>query len=1461
MATIKQIKDSAGTTHDIVDTKNTAGSTNSSSKLYLIGAASQAANPQTYSNINVYAENGRLYSSGITSTDNLVLSNNSTEAPKIIFQRRTSTDDYYDYQLSGETGGFKFSYSSTSGQGSVTNIATIDSNGNYSGNAATATMASKLGSSTVGSTKRPIYLNAGTPTVCNVGESFLSWGGANFAASWGPIDAAMIPELGSNRLEYYPGSKIKIEYSTDNGSTWSVSSATETEKSQIFSSGYSIYLGGSNATKVDKSQYQTRITLTTQSTLYSTLNKFAIRVSTSGSSNCWCSIDVRLQSNVESNTNTWVNVANQVTISGWSGWNIINTNGFTTYGNQKASQYGEIRFTFGATHSSSSEYPGLTIYRIKGFGGEGWTTPSNKALTGTIYTENSDQTTIWPNTLYPSSNKTINLGTSTRYWNNIHAAHVYIGGTANNTTAKITSDTATNMYFDVGEVNALMVLNGSDKTIRSGSSHANTVNLGASNVPFKNIYGTTIYENGTSLDSKYQAKGSYAKTNSIPTTAVEITSANETGIYYVNGTRAILGQQDGALITNKYSDSWISQIYQDYRTGKIALRGKNNGTWTTWLKPSYEGHTHNYAGSSSAGGAANSVVNEMTIKLNSGTTEGTNLFTYNGSAAKTINITPMSIGASALYNVYSISHGEGAKYYKLLSITPTSSQYGDMHYEFDVAGRNNIRGSIKIFIRTTYNKKYINIVSIKYSGNIGNDIKAYKYRNETSETDTVELWMKVGSYDTLKIFPKTHYVYSALPVIWSDFTASTGFPTDFTEEITISEDTYYLPSNNVTGSGTSGYLAKWNGTNSVTNGPAFGSGTTTYLRNDGTWATPPDTKNTAGSTNSSSKLFLIGATSQAANPQTYSHDTAYVGTDGCLYSNSKKVITVSDTVTTNTDGIMSSTDKTKLNSIAAGAEVNVQSDWNVTDSTSDAFIKNKPTIPTIPTKNVIYNTHTNGEVAKFDTTTGTITASGYTISKSVPSNAVFTDTKNTAGSTNSSSKLYLIGAASQAANPQTYSHDTAYVGTDGCLYSNSKKVITVSDTVTTTTDGIMSSEDKTKLDKIQDFYEVTVDLSSYTSGQTVNSYLSSTTFDGISSFKIGDKIRIKSDTTIVPSNYTPSLQYSIWSIGYSVESCQNNNGTLTCKPLGILRWPTIDDTDIVNSNYLKYNIEYPYPNQQILKYGGYIDVMIIAIKNTQYICIPLFNNSCGYISRNAINATTATNATNATNASKVYISTSSSSTSYPLVFTSSTTAGNKSLYTDSGNSLYYNPSTNTLTVPKLYTTEIRHTSGTNSTIIFESYASLAAHSYCYDVFNIKDKTTTKEYIKLISGTDGTDGTNSIIEVYGSNKTKKTVITGGSTALTSSDERLKDFLDDIPIDFNDLKQLPKKYFVWKDNSEGDLQIGTSAQAVEKIYPELVKTDENGYKSLEYAKLSIIALAAIDKLNERIEYLENKLKELE
>lgn len=81
------------------------------------------------------------------------------------------------------------------------------------------------------------------------------------------------------------------------------------------------------------------------------------------------------------------------------------------------------------------------------------------------------------------------------------------------------------------------------------------------------------------------------------------------------------------------------------------------------------------------------------------------------------------------------------------------------------------------------------------------------------------------------------------------------------------------------------------GSNTIT--PLTASSTLNAAKLSGTIPTGcyTDTKNTAGSTDTSSKIFLIGATSQAANPQTYSQDTAYVGTDGCLYSGGTKVLT------------------------------------------------------------------------------------------------------------------------------------------------------------------------------------------------------------------------------------------------------------------------------------------------------------------------------------------------------------------------------------------------------------------------------------------------------------------------------------------------------------------------------------------------------------------------------------------
>lgn len=63
---------------------------------------------------------------------------------------------------------------------------------------------------------------------------------------------------------------------------------------------------------------------------------------------------------------------------------------------------------------------------------------------------------------------------------------------------------------------------------------------------------------------------------------------------------------------------------------------------------------------------------------------------------------------------------------------------------------------------------------------------------------------------------------------------------------------------------------------------------------------------------------------------------------------------------TETDNNFTDALKTKLEGIAEGAEVNVQSDWNETSTTSDAYIKNKPSIPAAA-KDGILTIKVNGE--------------------------------------------------------------------------------------------------------------------------------------------------------------------------------------------------------------------------------------------------------------------------------------------------------------------------------------------------------------------------------------------------------------------------------------------------------------------------------------------------------------------
>lgn len=61
---------------------------------------------------------------------------------------------------------------------------------------------------------------------------------------------------------------------------------------------------------------------------------------------------------------------------------------------------------------------------------------------------------------------------------------------------------------------------------------------------------------------------------------VSANSISVNGICYSNV--SLFGSPDGALYNQAYSSTWQHQIYGDYRSGQIAVRGKNNGTWQGW---------------------------------------------------------------------------------------------------------------------------------------------------------------------------------------------------------------------------------------------------------------------------------------------------------------------------------------------------------------------------------------------------------------------------------------------------------------------------------------------------------------------------------------------------------------------------------------------------------------------------------------------------------------------------------------------------------------------------------------------------------------------------------------------------------------------------------------------------------------------------------------------------------------
>lgn len=208
---------------------------------------------------------------------------------------------------------------------------------------------------------------------------------------------------------------------------------------------------------------------------------------------------------------------------------------------------------------------------------------------------------------------------------------------------------------------------------------------------------------------------------------------------------------------------------------------------------------------------ASKVNNNLILKVNTGTTEGTNLYTYNGSAAKTIdfksgtNVTVTAAAGTVTFSSPSLSGGSAA------------------------AADATVVGGVTVS---------------------GHAITVAKKTITAGTAITV-----TGAADKVTVAHSNVVTAGTVSDGGSSRTLAFG-------------GTFKIPS--VT------YNAQGHITGTTTT-------TITMPANPNT-----DTKNTAGSTNSTAKLFLIGATSQAANPQTYSNSKVYA-TDGAFNATTVRV--------------------------------------------------------------------------------------------------------------------------------------------------------------------------------------------------------------------------------------------------------------------------------------------------------------------------------------------------------------------------------------------------------------------------------------------------------------------------------------------------------------------------------------------------------------------------------------------
>lgn len=350
-------------------------------------------------------------------------------------------------------------------------------------------------------------------------------------------------------------------------------------------------------------------------------------------------------------------------------------------------------------------------------------------------------------------------------------------------------------------------------------------------------------------------------------------------------------------VGSEIAAGWYNYFFSPHRTGS----GGDNGNYGTIILTPM-----NFAGSSyilRRSSSATTITDVKKIAIGdiptkvSQLTNDSNFITNTGS-------TSGNAGTATTLQTYTYNRNNSTNtWFKVATTTmPKTSTYGERHAFLFIKGSHNSNynqnGIIAIDAVGNSNKGKIGSYNAQFMS-ATQDLNLENFYIEFLDGDTetdgiVNFWIRANTNNyaswQVKILQNTGWTIAS-----SSATATTMPSTNYTgkkavlagsvarsigdkngDDITT---TYYKASN------PNGYTSNTGTITGITmNGTSKGTSGVVDL---GTVATT-DTKNTTGSTDTSSKIFLVGATSQAVNPQTYSDNEVYT-TSGVLTTKSVQI--------------------------------------------------------------------------------------------------------------------------------------------------------------------------------------------------------------------------------------------------------------------------------------------------------------------------------------------------------------------------------------------------------------------------------------------------------------------------------------------------------------------------------------------------------------------------------------------